>query len=420
MEKAYDHVNWSFLLYLLGRCGFGGKWHKWVEFCISSARFSILVNGSPVGFFNSSCGLRQGDPLSPLLFLFVMEALSKMIQGLVDGGLLHGFSVGNDNLNISHLLFADDTLIFCGAHLGQVQALRALLLCVAVVSGFEHQPCKVRNSASGACPDVEILATTLGCKISSLPMKYLGLPLGASFKSERIWNDEVERVECRLVAWKRLYLLKGGDGSRVPFWVDIWCGNFCLRDTFPIIFALARVKEASIVELLVFSNGTPQWNIDFITAAHDWELESITEFFATLYSASILGGTGDKMLWNHSKKCIFFVSSFDQMLTNSGLSMFLWKSIWKTKAPSKATFFVWTTSLDKILTTDNLRKRRVIVLDCCMCKKHGESVDRLLLHCEVAKVIWDDFFSRVGLSWVMLVDWWISLQAGEDYTAILR
>ncbi|XP_041002530.1 uncharacterized protein LOC121248205 [Juglans microcarpa x Juglans regia] len=179
--------------------------------------------------------------------------------------------------------------------------------------------------------------------------------------------------------------------------------------------------------LLLESNGAPQWNVDFIRAAHDWELESFTEFFAALYSTSIQRGSRDKMLWNLSKKGTFSVSSFYHKLTNPGLSMFLWKSIWKTKAPSKAAFFVWTASLDKILTTDNLRKRQVVVLDwCCMRKKHEESVDHLLLHCEVVKVIWDDVFLRVKLSWVMpcrLVDFlasWRGLHGDSQVAAIWR
>lgn len=111
LEKAYDHINWDFLLYVLRRCGFGEKWCSWIAYCISFVRFSVLVNGSPNGFFSSSRGLRQGDPLSPLLFVFVMEALSRMISTVVSGGLLEGFIVGN--ASFSHLLFADDTLVFC-------------------------------------------------------------------------------------------------------------------------------------------------------------------------------------------------------------------------------------------------------------------------------------------------------------------
>ena len=90
IEKAYDNVDWSFLLYILERMGFGVKWRRWIYFCVSTVRFSILVNGSPAGFFQSYRGLRQGDPMSPLLFILVMEALSRLLQRGVQSGLLEG------------------------------------------------------------------------------------------------------------------------------------------------------------------------------------------------------------------------------------------------------------------------------------------------------------------------------------------
>jgi len=87
-------------------------------------KFSILVNGTSTGFFQSSQGIRQGDPLSPLLFVVVMELLSRMLNASMLQGLLTGFSMGtrnNEELVVNHLLFADDTLIFCGAQAEQVQ-----------------------------------------------------------------------------------------------------------------------------------------------------------------------------------------------------------------------------------------------------------------------------------------------------------
>ena len=91
IEKAYDHVNWDCLLSLLDRMGFGSKWISWMRACISTVHFSVIVNGSLTGFFDNSRGLRQGDPLSPLLFLLIMEVLSCMLRRSVERGFIKGF-----------------------------------------------------------------------------------------------------------------------------------------------------------------------------------------------------------------------------------------------------------------------------------------------------------------------------------------
>jgi hypothetical protein len=96
LEKAYDHVNWEFLLYMLHRCGFGERWRDWIR-CILSVRFSILVNGTPKGFFKSSCGICQGDPFSLLLFMLVIEALSRMVNAIIEQGLLTSFPMGGSS-----------------------------------------------------------------------------------------------------------------------------------------------------------------------------------------------------------------------------------------------------------------------------------------------------------------------------------
>jgi len=112
------------------------KWCSWIRHCISSVRFLVLVNGSSTSFFSRSQGLRLGDPLSSLLFVLVMEGLGRMISVAVNGGLLSGFSMGT-GVDISHLLFVDDTSVFCGADPYQFCNMRSLFLLFEAVSSLK-------------------------------------------------------------------------------------------------------------------------------------------------------------------------------------------------------------------------------------------------------------------------------------------
>ena len=103
---------------VLHKMGFGSRWIEWIWWCISTAKFYVLVNGVPAGFLSNTKGLRQGDPLSPYLFVLGMEVLSALIRRVIDGGFISGCRLrgrGRMETNVSHLLFADNTFIFYGA-----------------------------------------------------------------------------------------------------------------------------------------------------------------------------------------------------------------------------------------------------------------------------------------------------------------
>lgn len=119
LEKAYDHINWNFLLDNMQEMNFHNKWINWVKKCICSCSFSVMINGEAKGFFNNSRGPRQRDPISPFCFTNVMEVLSQLIDRARQRGLLKRFRVGEDGSEVKHLQFADDTLFLfdCQARL---------------------------------------------------------------------------------------------------------------------------------------------------------------------------------------------------------------------------------------------------------------------------------------------------------------
>ena len=213
IEKAYDHIRWDFLQQTLERMGFGSKWIRWMYWCISTASFSVMVNGSPTGFFRSSRGLRQGDPLSPYLFVIGMEVLSGLLKRAVEGNFISGYKVGDRDggeLVISHLLYADDTIIFCEANSEQLMCLRWTLMWFEAFSGLKINLNKSVIIPLGRVDNVELLAAELGCGVGSLPTTYLGLPLGAPHRAVGIWDSMEERFRKRLSSWKRQYISKGG------------------------------------------------------------------------------------------------------------------------------------------------------------------------------------------------------------------
>ncbi|WKA01914.1 hypothetical protein VitviT2T_020163 [Vitis vinifera] len=213
IEKAFDHVNWNFLMEVMSKMGFGHRWINWIKWCCSTASFSLLINGSPSSFFRSSRGLRQGNPLSPYLFLLAMEALSQLLSRARNGNFISGFRVGgrgSEGLFVSHLLFADDTLIFCDADADQLQYLSWTFMWFEAISGLKVNLNKTEAIPVGEGIPMETLAAVLGCKIGSLPTSYLGLPLGAPYKSIRVWDAVEERFRKRLSLWKKQYLSKGG------------------------------------------------------------------------------------------------------------------------------------------------------------------------------------------------------------------
>ena len=225
--------------------GFGSEWIRWMQACTYTVRFSVIVNGSPIGFFDSSRDLRQGDPLSPLLFLLIMEVLNRMLKKAVGGGLLKGFQVGRSEdsaVCVSHLLYADDTILFCDADPEQLLYIRMVLTCFEAVTGLKVNMNKSEMVPIGEVVGLEDLVKLLSCHVGSLPLEYLGMPLGASYKALGVWNPIIEKIERYLVGWQKLYLSKRGRLTLLKSTLSSLLTYFL--SLFPILVSVAKRIES--------------------------------------------------------------------------------------------------------------------------------------------------------------------------------
>eukprot|EP00253_Pinus_taeda_P025838 PITA_25838 len=176
LSKAFDRVSWLYLRMMLTHLGFNYTFTSWIMGCISSVSFAVLINGSASTFFNSQRGLRQGCPLSPLLFLLVAEGLSRLIHKARREGKVKGIEVAI-NLFISHLFFVDDILIFTNGSSNEIKEYKSILDLFLIATGMEINTRKsqicVADLARG---ERDSISNTFTFPIQPLdtPFKYLG------------------------------------------------------------------------------------------------------------------------------------------------------------------------------------------------------------------------------------------------------
>ncbi|KAJ0805669.1 putative RNA-directed DNA polymerase [Helianthus annuus] len=211
IHKAYDSLNWTFLNSIMEQMGFPYKWREWIMDILSSARASVLVNGSPTMEFDCARGLRQGDPVSPFLFLIAMEALSGIMKKASEVGLFQGIRCSNFGMTLTHFLYADDVVFLGEWSTLNVLNLRRILRCFYLSSGLKVNLSKCSLYGVGVEEaGVVSLANILRCKAGSFPFKYLGLYVGANMNLVRNWKPIVDLFKSRLSIWKAKKLSYGG------------------------------------------------------------------------------------------------------------------------------------------------------------------------------------------------------------------
>ena len=134
ISKAYDKIEWSFLMTAMEHMGFSSKWVQRIFRCVSTVCYSFMINGQVKGLVNPSRGLRQGNAISPYVFRLCAEAFSGLLTKAMNEKSLHGIKISGNAPQLSHLLFADDSVLFMRANIEECKRLTDIVSCYESMS----------------------------------------------------------------------------------------------------------------------------------------------------------------------------------------------------------------------------------------------------------------------------------------------
>ena len=212
MSKAYDRVEWRFLEEMMQKLGFPDVFVRLILECVTTSSFSILLNGQPTRHFRPTRGLRQGDPLSPFLFIICAEGFSTLLRDAEARKEIHGLKIGKKVNAISHLFFADDSLLFTRANEGEAEKILEILTTYEAASRqkLNMEKSEVTFSRNIEQEKKQLLQMKLSCKAVESHDKYLGLPTFVSGSKNKIFKHIHERVLKKLKGWKEGFMSQAG------------------------------------------------------------------------------------------------------------------------------------------------------------------------------------------------------------------
>ncbi|GJZ99613.1 putative RNA-directed DNA polymerase, eukaryota, reverse transcriptase zinc-binding domain protein [Tanacetum coccineum] len=261
-EKAFDSISWNYLIHILDSFGFGNKWCSWIKACLNSSRASILINGSPTSEFSIKRGLRQGDPLSPFLFILVMEGLHNAFEEAVGNGLITGVNIKNSTINVSHLFYADDVMSLSitlvspiGSNMKSIASWKTLVLRFHM----SCPSCKANLSVRlGVVDSIKsVLGSLGGLNIGSLKAFNLALLQKWRWRllssPNALWVQVIKAYHGQEGGFDT-----NGCGTRIRFWKDIWVGETPLFTRYNRLYHLDQDKDCLIIDRI--NNGQWSWN----------------------------------------------------------------------------------------------------------------------------------------------------------------
>ncbi|XP_073360681.1 uncharacterized protein [Aegilops tauschii subsp. strangulata] len=209
ISRAFDSLSWPFLFEVLKAKGFGNKWIKWVSILLQSATTKILVNGVPGRSIAHACGLRQGDSVSPLLFVIAMDALTTIIGKALEQRVLSAYRGISAWQRVS--IYADDVALFVHPTITDLSFTKHALYIFGEASGLKVNYLKsTATLIHGDQEDKERVVELLQCKLAEFPCRYLGLQLAIKQLTKQYWQPLLDMVRKCMPAWHRGLVQRAG------------------------------------------------------------------------------------------------------------------------------------------------------------------------------------------------------------------
>jgi hypothetical protein len=230
LTKAFDTVRWDFIIAGLKAIGLPSQLIHWIEICISTAHYTVNLNGALHGFFTATRGIRQGDPLSPYLFVLAMEGLGGILSQQTQQTKFkyHWRCAPN---RITHLCFADDLMLYCHADTYSVGIFKACLDTFSELSGLTINHGKSSLYLSGIDEATKTsIYNQMGIQMGTLPVRYLGVPLISTRLTHADCLPLIDRIISRIKLWTsssltyagRLQLIKSVLFSIQVYWSSMF------------------------------------------------------------------------------------------------------------------------------------------------------------------------------------------------------